>query len=174
LEVLEKLSTKAALEAEQRAHEIIEMAEIDYNRIQGTTNLLNSVETDYKEEVVCADNKNALINESHNDNDMNISFISSPPSFLPDDFKDHPHIANISPSKPDEKYKIKNTKDFHTDDQIYSYYQSEDGQHIYLHPLDIRVLKQEFGSYDHFPDEITVRVVGVDESTMTEVLLFLF
>jgi hypothetical protein len=106
-------------------------------------------------------------NTSHNDFDA-ASLVSSPPPFLPDDFKDHPHIANISPLKPDEKNKIKTTKDFRNDEQMYYYYQSEDGQHIYLHPLDIRVLKQEFGSYDHFPEEITVRIVGVDESTMTE------
>jgi hypothetical protein len=160
LETLEKLSTKSVLEAEQRAHEVIEMAEVDYNNTQDTENLLHSVE-----EGVLADNANSA---SHND----IDIASSPPPFLPDDFKDHPHIANISPLKPDEKHKTKTTKDFRIDDQMYYYYQSEDGQHIYLNPLDIRVLKQEFGSYDDFPDEITVRVVGVDESTMTEVFPF--
>ena len=167
MEVLEKLFTKSALEAEQRAHEIIEMADIEYNNTQDTKNLLNQVETVHQEDVVLADDA------SHNDSDA-ASCIPSPPPFLPDDFKDHPHIANIIPLKPDEKNKIKTTKDFRNDEQMYYYYQSEDGQHIYLHPLDIRVLKQEFGSYDRFPDEITVRVVGVDESTMTEVFPSLF
>ncbi|RIA95012.1 hypothetical protein C1645_734374 [Glomus cerebriforme] len=157
LEDLENLSTKAALESERLAHEVLEMAKIDYNKTHDTTNLLNSLEV--------ADSKNALINASRDNVDVTST---STPSFLPDDFKDHPHIANISPLKPEEKHKIKATKDFLADDRMYYYYQSEDGQHIYLHPLDIRVLKHEFGSYDNFPDEITVRVVGVDESTMTE------
>jgi len=176
LETLEMLSTKASLESERRAHEVLEMAKLDYNKAQDKMNLLNSVnsvEPVYQEEVsVFIDNKDNKNYASHND--IDITPLSSgsdtgPPSFLPDDFKDHPHIANISsPLKPDEKHKIKTTKDLLADDKTYYYYQSEDGQHIYLHPLDIRVLKHEFGSYNNFPDEITVRIFGIDESTMTE------
>ncbi|KAG5461009.1 MAG: hypothetical protein BJ554DRAFT_6871 [Olpidium bornovanus] len=59
-------------------------------------------------------------------------------------------------------------KDGRTDS--YYFFQARDGQHLYLHPLDIRVLKQEYGDYDEFPETITVRVVGVEESTLTEEL----
>ncbi|CAG8641939.1 12664_t:CDS:10, partial [Ambispora leptoticha] len=55
-------------------------------------------------------------------------------------------------------------------DGMYYFYQSEDGQRIYLHPLDIRILKHEFEHYENFPNEISVRVIGVEESTMTEEL----
>ncbi|CAB4490042.1 hypothetical protein RhiirA5_354521 [Rhizophagus irregularis] len=165
LEALEMFSTKASLESERRAHEILEMAELDYRKVKDTMESLNSVfSVEPEVAAVNIDNKNNKNDASHND------INNSPPSFLPDDFKDHPHIANISPLKPDEKHKIKTTKDLIVDDKTYYYYQSEDGQHIYLNPLDIRVLKQEFGTYDNFPDEITVRIVGVDESTMNEEL----
>jgi hypothetical protein len=163
------LATKASLESERLAHEVLEVAELDYRKAQDTMNLLisdNSVEPEVTS--VHTDNKDNKNDVTNNDIDNN------PPSFLPDDFKDRPHIANISPLKPDEKHKIKTTKDLFVDDKTYYYYQSEDGQHIYLNPLDIRVLKQEFGSYDNFPDEITVRIVGVDESTMTEVFFLYF
>ncbi|CAI2185065.1 15101_t:CDS:10, partial [Funneliformis geosporum] len=171
LEVLEKLSTKAALDAEQCAREILDMADADYNKIQDKANLLNAIETSYQEVDVFADEVALVNNTSHEDintTSFKISSDANPPPFLPDDFKYKPHIANLSPLTPDEKPKIKTTKVSRAYDREYYYYQSEDGQHIYLHPLDIRVLKQEFGSYNQFPNDITVRILGVDESTMTE------
>ncbi|KAI8890040.1 hypothetical protein K501DRAFT_169488 [Backusella circina FSU 941] len=48
------------------------------------------------------------------------------------------------------------------------FYQAVDGQHIYLHPLDIRILKYEFGDYEKFPRQIEVKVTSVQESTLTE------
>lgn len=48
------------------------------------------------------------------------------------------------------------------------FYQAIDGQHVYLHPLDIRILKHEFGDYDQFPRTLQVRATNVQESTLTE------
>ncbi|CEP17430.1 hypothetical protein [Parasitella parasitica] len=48
------------------------------------------------------------------------------------------------------------------------FYQAIDGQHVYLHPLDIRILKHEFGDYDQFPHQLQVQVTNVQESTLTE------
>ncbi|KNC96707.1 uncharacterized protein SPPG_07919 [Spizellomyces punctatus DAOM BR117] len=53
-------------------------------------------------------------------------------------------------------------------DGMYYFYQSLDGQHLYLHPLDIKILKHEYGSYDRFPDRINVNVIAAQESTMNE------
>ncbi|KAJ3038255.1 RING finger protein 10 [Rhizophlyctis rosea] len=53
-------------------------------------------------------------------------------------------------------------------DGMYYFYQSADGQHLYLHPLDIKVLKYEYDSYDHFPERVTVRSIHVQESTVNE------
>jgi hypothetical protein len=52
-------------------------------------------------------------------------------------------------------------------ENTYFFYQSADGQHYYIHPLDIRILKQEFGDYDHFPSEISPPVLNIQETTMT-------
>ncbi|CAO3657333.1 unnamed protein product [Mucor hiemalis] len=48
------------------------------------------------------------------------------------------------------------------------FYQAVDGQHVYLHPLDIRILKHEFGEYEHFPRQLQVQATSVQESTLTE------
>ena len=41
------------------------------------------------------------------------------------------------------------------------FYQSEDGQAIYLHPLNIRMLKAEYGELRRCPDRITARIVDL-------------
>jgi hypothetical protein len=51
-------------------------------------------------------------------------------------------------------------------DSIY-FYQSSDGLHTYLHPLDIKILKHEFKSYDAFPSTLSVEVIKVSESSIT-------
>lgn len=48
------------------------------------------------------------------------------------------------------------------------FYQAVDGQHVYLHPLDIRILKHEFGEYNQFPHRLQVQATSVQESTLTE------
>ena len=48
----------------------------------------------------------------------------------------------------------------------YYFYQAADGQHFYLHPLDIKVLKHEFGSYDNFPAKLKLPIIAVYESTV--------
>lgn len=53
---------------------------------------------------------------------------------------------------------------------MYYFYQASSGQQIYLHPLDIRILKSHFGNYSSFPDTITLPVEGHEDSTMTDEL----
>jgi hypothetical protein len=55
------------------------------------------------------------------------------------------------------------------DSNSFYFYQAADGQHIYLHPLDIKVLKHEFGSYDNFPSHIKLPVISIRESTVNGV-----
>ncbi|KAF9419688.1 hypothetical protein BGZ94_009340 [Podila epigama] len=50
----------------------------------------------------------------------------------------------------------------------YYFYQAANGHHLYLQPLDIRILKHHFGRYEHFPDRIMVKVVGIEETSLTE------
>ncbi|KAF8923620.1 hypothetical protein BGZ58_002740, partial [Dissophora ornata] len=48
------------------------------------------------------------------------------------------------------------------------FYQAANGHHLYLQPLDIRILKQHFETYEKFPDTITVNVLGIEETSLTE------
>ncbi|KAJ2732810.1 hypothetical protein IW152_003534 [Coemansia sp. BCRC 34962] len=53
-------------------------------------------------------------------------------------------------------------------ERFYYFYQADDGQHIYLHPLDIRILAQEHGDFDSLPDTVSVVVKHAVESTVTD------
>ncbi|KAL9940200.1 hypothetical protein V8E36_000905 [Tilletia maclaganii] len=46
------------------------------------------------------------------------------------------------------------------------FYQAASGQNIFLHPLDIKVLRAQYDSYAHFPRALRVKVGGADESTV--------
>lgn len=52
----------------------------------------------------------------------------------------------------------------------FHFYQSASGQQVYLHPLDIKILRSHFGNYAIFPEEIEVRVVAAEEGVMNEEL----
>ncbi|KAH8553737.1 hypothetical protein BGW37DRAFT_269878 [Umbelopsis sp. PMI_123] len=75
-----------------------------------------------------------------------------------------------SPIQPVTSAKPKNNDAAPHSTSSYYFYQTADGQHVYLHPLDIKILKQEFTTYDKFPKSIVVRVNDVEESTLTEEL----
>uniref|UniRef100_A0A8C5M014 Ring finger protein 10 n=1 Tax=Leptobrachium leishanense TaxID=445787 RepID=A0A8C5M014_9ANUR len=55
-----------------------------------------------------------------------------------------------------------------TNAHYYYFYQAEDGQHLFLHPVNVRSLVHEYGSLDHCPEKITAAVVEIDGFTMTE------
>ncbi|KAM0788359.1 hypothetical protein ACM66B_001499 [Microbotryomycetes sp. NB124-2] len=88
---------------------------------------------------------------------------SSAPAFVPGQ---QPQIVNgkgrqprknVNPRPPDP-------------DSSYYFYQAASGQNIFLHPLDIKILKAHFGTYEGMPDVIEVVVEGADEGTVTEEL----
>ncbi|TPX37428.1 hypothetical protein SmJEL517_g00428 [Synchytrium microbalum] len=53
-------------------------------------------------------------------------------------------------------------------DNAYYFYQSADGAHVYLHPLDIKILLREHGEYSNFPEYLEVGVLSVRESTVDD------
>ncbi|KAM0746132.1 hypothetical protein T439DRAFT_330104 [Meredithblackwellia eburnea MCA 4105] len=55
-------------------------------------------------------------------------------------------------------------------DSSYFFYQSSSGQLAFLHPLDIRILKSHFGTYELMPDVIEIGVEAVEEGTMNDEL----
>ncbi len=47
---------------------------------------------------------------------------------------------------------------------------AEDGQLVFLHPFNVRLLVREFGSVARFPDRLTGKVLELEELVQTEVL----
>ncbi|XP_071033345.1 E3 ubiquitin-protein ligase RNF10 isoform X2 [Parasteatoda tepidariorum] len=50
------------------------------------------------------------------------------------------------------------------------FYQAEDGQHIYMHNINVKMLLKEYGSLEFAPETITAKLVEIERVTMTEVL----
>ncbi|XP_070807651.1 E3 ubiquitin-protein ligase RNF10 isoform X1 [Pituophis catenifer annectens] len=50
----------------------------------------------------------------------------------------------------------------------YYFYQAEDGQCLYLHPVNVRCLVHEYGSLEKSPERITATVVEISGHSMTE------
>ncbi|KAG1682443.1 RING finger protein 10 [Nymphon striatum] len=59
-------------------------------------------------------------------------------------------------------YNSQNPKD------IYYFYQASDGQPIYLHPLNVKMLIEEFRSLKACPEKITAKIVQIENNTMDE------
>ncbi|KAJ2497403.1 hypothetical protein GGH96_005117 [Coemansia sp. RSA 1972] len=54
-----------------------------------------------------------------------------------------------------------------TDDFFY-FYQADDGQHIYMHPLHMRVLAHNFGGYANVPETLEIKLKRSVESMITD------
>ncbi|KAJ2843482.1 hypothetical protein IWW36_005550 [Coemansia brasiliensis] len=54
------------------------------------------------------------------------------------------------------------------DDDFLYFYQADDGQHIYMHPLHMRILAQEWGSYAKLPNTLEIKLRRSVESMITD------
>lgn len=55
-------------------------------------------------------------------------------------------------------------------EEYYYFYQAEDGQHIYLHSLNVRMLCREYGSLEYCPLKIKAKIVGMEWDSMSDQL----
>lgn len=53
-------------------------------------------------------------------------------------------------------------------DDFYYFYQSEDGQPIYLHALNVRMLKREYGELKNCPSSITAKIIELHGESLNE------
>ncbi|XP_036730650.1 RING finger protein 10 isoform X3 [Balaenoptera musculus] len=53
----------------------------------------------------------------------------------------------------------------------YYFYQAEDGQHMFLHPVNVRCLVREYGSLEQSPEKISATVVEIAGYSMSEMTL---
>jgi hypothetical protein len=52
------------------------------------------------------------------------------------------------------------------------FYQSDDGRYVFLHPIYMRALRQEYDdSPEKLPDIVQVTPLNYEESTVTEVII---
>ncbi|KAK8556970.1 hypothetical protein V6N13_064952 [Hibiscus sabdariffa] len=54
------------------------------------------------------------------------------------------------------------------DNDSYNFYQAVDGQHIILHPLNVKCLLQHYGSYDLLPHRVSGRILELETVTQSE------
>jgi len=54
-------------------------------------------------------------------------------------------------------------------DKFYYIYQANDGQQLFLHPLDIKILLNQFHSFEKFPERIEGEILEIESLTQTEV-----
>ncbi|ESO04424.1 hypothetical protein HELRODRAFT_191771 [Helobdella robusta] len=71
--------------------------------------------------------------------------------------------------KQDEKMlKVTDRVDNDEERNVLHFYQAADGQHIYMHALNVKSLKQDFLTLSRCPDEIVANILEVEERSMDE------
>ncbi|KYO31693.1 RING finger protein 10 isoform B [Alligator mississippiensis] len=85
---------------------------------------------------------------------------------------DIPDVNSITESSPAEtncqRTKNATTSGHLSNSPFYYFYQAEDGQCMYLHPVNVRCLVREYGSLEKSPEKITAAVVEIAGYSMTE------
>ncbi|KAK9225354.1 hypothetical protein WN943_010395 [Citrus x changshan-huyou] len=56
------------------------------------------------------------------------------------------------------------------DKDSYNFYQAIDGQHLILHPLNVKCLLHHYGSYDMLPHRISGRILQLESVTQSEAM----
>lgn len=89
-----------------------------------------------------------------------------------------PEVAQEMPSGPVEDKSLEETSQTGQNEAAppqnshhgpyYYFYQAEDGQQMFLHPVNVRCLLREYGSLENSPQSITATVVELDGQTVTE------
>nr|XP_043607453.1 RING finger protein 10 [Erigeron canadensis] len=88
------------------------------------------------------------------------------------DEADEGHIETLSSSYDDSKG-IQFPSDGSTDKKIkgsYDFYQAADGQHLILHPLNMKCLLHHYGSYDRLPQRVSGKILQLDSITQSEAM----
>jgi uncharacterized membrane protein YgcG len=101
---------------------------------------------------------------SRNPNPPSTTLSTNAPAFVP------PPSLLTSPKKPPHQRRNVLPPPQPDEDPAFYFYQAASGQPIFLQPLDIRILKSHFGTYQAMPDTIEVLVEGADEGSMNEEL----
>ncbi|KAJ0019560.1 hypothetical protein NQD34_007129 [Periophthalmus magnuspinnatus] len=133
-------STKPVLQyASAFDDEVLELPEDDSEQPQLPEGVLESVLEDVPEEILEAATETAL--------ELTEDFTEDPPVWQPDTS----HTATNVVHGP-----------------YYYFYQADDCQQMFLHPVNVRCLLREYGSLEASPDTITAKVVEIVGHSVTE------
>merc|ERR1712088_538668 len=77
-------------------------------------------------------------------------------------------ISTIQPALLNKKQN--NIKSNNTPKDVFFFYQSSDGQPIFLHALNVQMLVHEYGSLENCPTKIRGKIVEKDNTSMNETL----
>ncbi|KAJ7597307.1 hypothetical protein C8J56DRAFT_919720 [Mycena floridula] len=102
-------------------------------------------------------------------------FIVHPePTAVPEELlalRNNKPLVAASPSKPLSRNTPKQRRNVNPpppSTSTYYYYQASSGLPIFLHPLDINILRSRFNSYSAFPDTIAIRVEACSEGSVND------
>ncbi len=166
-EQLERLRREAASAGDREEVVWLEMAS------QYIDEKINTLSTEMDARVAAWQRKRARgeqaadASSSSSKTKLRMSDLALPPAAL--ELAQKSPLNNINAAPPQSSDSSPSVAPFR--DGMYYFYQASTGQHIYLHPLDIKILKKQFGAYDRFPDEIILHVANFDEMGVTEVIL---
>lgn len=92
--------------------------------------------------------------------------------FVEDDDRKDDQGETLSSSY-DESKSMQLPSDSLTDKKIktsYDFYQAADGQHLILHPLNMKCLLHHYGSYDRLPQRINGKILQLETITQSEAM----
>ncbi|KAF7801850.1 RING finger protein 10 [Senna tora] len=80
--------------------------------------------------------------------------------------------ANLSSSYEEKNDIPRNSNGFGDakESDSYNFYQASDGQHLILHPLNVKCLLHHYGSYDLLPNRISGKILQLETSTQSEAM----
>lgn len=147
-----------AIEEVRSSMDVYEVRESIAGALKGMEAVQRQIEREKEIAAVKAKFTTAAALGTLGDNDDEV-----PDAFKVDPLDEHTHVPIVKTPKP-----RRNLNPPPPSTQTYYYYQSSSGLPIFLHPLDIRVMLNQFGSYEEFPDEIWIKVEGRDEGRVDD------
>ncbi|KAM0006353.1 putative RING-finger protein Mag2/Rnf10 [Helianthus debilis subsp. tardiflorus] len=113
-----------------------------------------------EESFIASGSKSVDVNEPSMDQTAAVDeLIDGQGEILSSSYEDNKGMQMLSDSFADKKMK-----------GSYDFYQAADGQHLILHPLNMRCLVHHYGSYDRLPQRISGKILQLETITQSEAM----
>lgn len=98
--------------------------------------------------------------------------VQDDPEGPPEELPEHEVTEQVLEGPEEENPLTGQSEDAHPQNSqhgpFYYFYQAEDGQQMFLHPVNVRCLLREYGSLENSPQSITASVVEIEGHTVNE------